>query len=133
MPLVTFDDRNATDLLNVNTYNTTTTGTNNVTQNKYWEVVGDGIAIVSVSMNTNSVSDTGSMRSYIYLNGNTVAINGNRFVSATSEVQACNASIALQVSDGDKIRAQQVTTKNGAKTFYWNVLCIGCSVTETRS
>ena len=73
------------------------------------------------------------MRSYIYLNGGVVAINGNRFVSATSEVQACNASIALQVSDGDKIRAQQVTTKNGSKTFYWNVLAMGCAVTETSS
>lgn len=133
MPLVTFDDRNITDLFDVNTYNKVTTGTNIVTQNKYWEVVGDGIAIVSVSMNTNSVSDTGSMRSRVYLNGDIVAINGNRFTVATAELQACNCAVALKVVNGDKIRAMQETTKNGAKTLYWNVLCIGCNVTETSS
>lgn len=134
MPLKTFDDRNIQLTDQISHVFQTDSGTNNVTKTHYFDISGDGFVVVSQSVRKyGSVSDYGSSYGDIYVTMNgteqRVAHSYNRLTTANTEEQGLSMSIGLQVSDGDTIRMYLAQTTNGSKSFYYYILCIGCTAT----
>lgn len=130
MPLVTFDDRNVEQESNISHVFETTTGSGNTSQVHYFDIEGDGFVIVTCSVQTTgSTSDYGSSYGDIYLNSTVIVHNYNRLTTANTENQGIELSAGIQVSDGDEIQCRLTQTKNGAKTFRWYCLCVGCTAT----
>lgn len=136
MPITTFDNRDVDKFssildLDVTTSIGTTTGKNDITRTRTFTVSGDGLLYVSGSVYTDATSDTGSVEATLYQNGVTVAVNGNRFTSASSMNAMGQVSGLLKVNDGDSITIKIYTSKNGAKTFYWYHLGISCTAVQS--
>lgn len=130
MPLVTFDDRNVELTNNISHVFQTTSGSNNTSQTHYFDIEGDGFVVVTASVQcTGSTNDYGSSYGQIYQNGTIIVHNYNRLTTGNTENQGIELSAGIQVSDGDVIQMSLSQTKNGAKTFRWYILCVGCTAT----
>ena len=106
------------------------TGSTNSEVRRRFSVVGSGLLSISISISSDSTSDTGTAEAAIVLNGNTIAIDGDRYITAAGQPQRTSACIMFPVSNEDQIELLLLCSKNGTKTYYWNILQLGCTVTE---
>ena len=110
----------------------TTYGTNTEPSvHKYFTISGDGLVVASCSAYTGATSSYGTTWARIYYNGGLMQATYNRIPSAIAESQYASACAIFPVSDGDKIHMYLYASKYGNHTFYWDVMCVGCTATET--
>lgn len=114
--------------VNFFTERTTNTSTSEVTRR--FTVTDSGLLSVSVSISSDPTSDTGMAQAAIKLNGNTIAVDGDLYAAASAYPQRTCACIMFPVSNNDQIELLLLSTKRGTKTYYWNILQLGCTVTE---
>lgn len=107
-----------------------TAATSEVTAiNKNYTVHGSGFVIASCSIISDSASDVGFSLSEILKNNAIMAEMVGSLDFARSYQNGACASAAFIVSNGDTITMQTRCTKNGSKTVYYDILCVGCTVT----
>lgn len=116
--------------LQLQSLNDTTTSTDNNARTRTFKVSGNGVLSVSLSVFTDATTDTGSVYQYVRQNSNYIARGFNRISSAFNGQQGGNCAITFAVSDADTITLYNLCTKNGTKTYYWNILGINCTFTE---
>ena len=130
MPLKTFDDRNIELTSNISHVFHTDSGSGNVSKTHYFDITGNGFVVVTASVRcTGSTNDYGTSSARIFLNGERIAQGYNRLTVANTEEQGISISAGLQVADGDVVEVGISQTKNGAKTFLYYCLCVGCTAT----
>ena len=105
--------------------NTSTSGTET---SKVWTASGAGIVIASVSVETDNTSNYGNTEASISKNGTRYAYDLNRFGSANTAKFGAHASAAFVVQAGDVITLGGYSSKNGTKTYYFNAVAIGCTL-----
>lgn len=105
--------------------NTSTSGTETT---KVWTASGAGIVIASVSVETDSTSNYGNTEASISKNSTRYAYDLNRFGSANTAHFGAHASAAFVVQAGDIITLGGYSSKNGTKTYYYNAVAIGCTL-----
>lgn len=127
---ITFDNRNislAGQISNVYQYET---ANGNTHKQHTFTISGDGFVVVTASVRcTGSTNDYGSSYGYIEKGGYRIVHNYNRLTTANTEQQGIEVCAGMQVSNGDVITVDLTQTKNGAKTFYYYCLCVGCTAT----
>ena len=130
MSFITFESSDLIkDVPISHTFNTES-GSNEVTKNHTYTVSGDGFVVVTASVETTgSTNDYGTSRIYIYHNDVLITFGFNRLAVANTENQGGSASATIPVSNGDTIKVQAYQSKNGAKTFRYYCLAVGCTVT----
>lgn len=130
MPLRTFDDRNIQLTDQISQVYNYESASGNTTKTHTYTISGDGFIVLTASVRcTGSTSDYGSSYGYIEKGGYRYAHNYNRLTAANTEQQGIEVCAGIQVSDGDVVTVYLAQTKNGAKTFYYNCLCVGCTAT----
>ena len=130
MALVTFDNRDLNKDISISHTFDTESGNNEVTKTHSYTVSGNGFVVVTASVQTTgSTSDYGTSRVQIYRNDVLITFGYNRLATANTENQGGAASATILVNDGDVIKVQVYQSKNGAKTFRYYCLAVGCTVT----
>ena len=130
MSLVTFDNVDIISQTPISHDFRTESGNNEVTKNHYYTVSGNGFVVVTASVETTGgTSDYGTSRIYIYCNDVLITFGYDRLAVANTENQGGGASATIPVTDGDVIHVQAYQSKNGAKTFRYYCLAVGCTVT----
>ena len=84
--------------------------------------------IVTVSIESDGTSDTGTAQARVYYNENIVATESTRLAVAAAVALGASVTVALAVSNGDVVRCYSVCSKAGTKTVYYTVTTIGCTV-----
>lgn len=105
--------------------NTSTSATETT---KTWTANGAGIVIASVSVQTDTTSNYGNTEASIQKGSTLYAYDMNRFGSANASKFGAHASAAFVVQNGDVITLGGYSTKNGTKTYYYNAVSIGCTL-----
>jgi hypothetical protein len=94
-----------------------------------WTVHGSGFVYVSASTRSANNNDTATAYAEILLNGNLVAVELNRLSSAATLRLSANASVMMNVSDGDVITVNLNNSKGGTAEGYRRALAFGCTLT----
>lgn len=95
---------------------------------KTYTVSGSGILIVSCTTKTDNTDSYGITVATVRKNGTMVAYATDRIEPAVAQEVAANAVVTISVADGDTVFLGGFSTKAGTKTFLFNILCFGCTV-----
>ena len=109
-------------------YEDTGSTTSNTSVDKTYTASGQGLVFVSGSVQTDSTSDTGTQWCYIYKNNTLIAYASDRVGVAFAGSLGANASAMVKVNANDVIRIRLQGSKNGTKTFYYNLVAFGCTL-----
>lgn len=95
---------------------------------KTYTVSGSGILIVSCTTKTDATDSYGITVATVRKNGTMVAYATDRIEPAVAQEVAANAVVTISVANGDTVFLGGFSTKVGTKTFLFNILCFGCTV-----
>lgn len=120
--------------------NTTDSGTwsGNSSITKNYQITGRGLVIASISVLSDTATDTGTANSYIDLRTDsafvtTLATNANRLTASSNASIHAGATGAYYFdgsSSADRLRMYAGCTKAGTNRWYLNIVSIGCTVEE---
>lgn len=95
---------------------------------KTYTVSGSGILIASCTTKTDATDSYGITIATVRKNGTMVAYATDRIEPAVAQEVAANAVVTISVANGDTVFLGGFSTKVGTKTFLFNILCFGCTV-----
>lgn len=95
---------------------------------KTYTVSGSGILIASCTTKTDATDSYGITVATVRKNGTMVAYATDRIEPAVAQEVAANAVVTISVANGDTVFLGGFSTKVGTKTFLFNILCFGCTV-----
>lgn len=95
---------------------------------KTYTVSGSGFIIASCTTKTDNTDSYGITVATVRKNGSMVAYATDRIEPAVAQEVAANAVVAISVANRDTIFLGGFSTKEGTKTFLFNILCFGCTV-----
>lgn len=124
--------------LAMHNYTDSGTWSSNSSITKNYQVIGRGLVIASISVLSDTSTDTGTANAYIDLRTDsafvtTLATNANRLTASSNASIHAGATGAYYfdgASSADRLRFYAGCTKAGTNRWYLNIVTIGCTVTE---
>lgn len=95
-----------------------------------YDVIGDGVVLVSASYYSDTTDSSGYWSAALYHNDVLIYGDWDQFGTSTANNYGSSICCPVEVSNGDTLRVYLQNSKSGTKYVKKRFLCFGCSVSR---